>query len=169
MELAIENKDYGLFEDPANLVQKDNSIQFLTFTIDGEEYGVEIINVREVKSWTEATRLPNSPEYLLGVINLRGLVIPIFDLKERFGEGKADISGLHVVIIMAIADRIIGVLVDAVSDILTVKESAIKDAPRGGNKVNVDEQFITGLIGIDDRMVVLLDMEELLITNKEAA
>jgi purine-binding chemotaxis protein CheW len=165
MELAIENKDYGLFDGASGNNQAiDKSVQFLTFAVDGEEYGVEIINVREVKSWHEATRLPNSPNHVLGVINLRGVVIPIYDLRIRFGLGKTQVSDLHVVIIMAVGDRILGVLVDGVSDIITINESQIKDAPNH-DKINVDEKFVKGLIGINGKMVILLNMQELLITH----
>lgn len=135
------------------------SKQFLTFTIGEEEYGVDIMTVREVKGWSETTRLPNTPEYMRGVLNLRGVVIPIFDLRMRFGGETTQATDKHVVVILAVGARIAGVLVDTVSDILTVSQHEIKDAPSTDTGLN--EQFVEGLIAVEERMVVLLDMEKL--------
>lgn len=129
--------------------------QFLTFTIEGGEYGVDIMTVREIKGWTETTRLPNSPEYMRGVMNLRGLIIPIFDLRARFGRGLTQADSSHVIIILAVGERNVGVLVDGVSDILTVSPDEVKPAPELEN-IGAAEDYITGLISRDDRMVVLL-------------
>lgn len=134
--------------------------QFLTFTIDKAEYGVDIMTVREVKGWTETTRLPNRPEYIRGVLNLRGVIIPIFDLRARFGAGITQATDKHVVVILAVGARIAGVLVDAVSDILTVGRGDVKPPP--SDNVDMADQFIRGLIPVEDRMVVLLDIEKLL-------
>ncbi|MFO0389006.1 MAG: chemotaxis protein CheW [Alphaproteobacteria bacterium] len=133
--------------------------QFLTFTVDNEEYGVDIMTVREIKGWTETTRLPNSPEFMRGVMNLRGLIVPIFDLRIRFSRGNTNATPKHVIIILAVKERNIGILVDAVSDILDVNEDQIKPAP--SSDTNVDAAFINGLISISERMVVLLDIERL--------
>lgn len=136
------------------------TVQFLTFTIDQAEYGVDIMTVREVKGWTETTRLPNRPDYIRGVLNLRGVIIPIFDLRARFGAGLTKASEKHVIVILAVGERIAGVLVDAVSDILTVARDEVKPPPQ--DNVGINEQFIRGLIPVEGRMVVLLDMEKLL-------
>lgn len=136
------------------------SQQFLTFTIGDEEYGVDIMIVREVKGWTETTRLPNTPEYVRGVLNLRGIVIPIFDLRARFSRGLTQAHEKNVVIVMAVGERIIGMLVDAVSDILTATSDDIKPAPDMHG--SVDEKFVQGLIAVEQRMVVLLDVARLL-------
>jgi purine-binding chemotaxis protein CheW len=133
--------------------------QFLTFAVSGEEYGVDIMTVREIKGWTEATRLPNSPDYMRGVMNLRGVIVPIFDLRIRFGKDASEVSGKNVIIILAVEDRNIGILVDAVSDILTVDSTAIKPAPE--MDVKVDEYYISGLISLEERMVVLLEVSHL--------
>lgn len=138
----------------------ESSVQFLTFTVGDEEYGVDIMTVREVKGWSETTRLPNTPEYMRGVLNLRGVVIPIFDLRMRFGGQTTEATDKHVIVILAVGDRIAGVLVDTVSDILTVNHEEIKDSPSNGG--TLDERFINGLIAVEERMVVLLDMEKLL-------
>lgn len=133
--------------------------QFLTFTVGEEEYGVDIMTVREIKGWTEVTRLPNSPEFLRGVMNLRGTIVPIFDMRARFKHELTNANIKHVIIILAVGTRNIGVLVDAVSDILTVDESDIKAAPEADRGVSAD--FITGLISLDERMVVLLNVDHL--------
>ena len=135
-------------------------LQCLTFKVDDAEYSVDIMSVREIKGWVDCTRLPNMPDYLRGVMNLRGAIIPIFDLRCRFGEGLTSATPKHVVIILATRDRNIGVLVDAVSDIITVEQSALKPAPRDGSS-DVDERFVDGLIDHDSRMIVHLNIENL--------
>lgn len=137
--------------------------QFLTFTVSGEEYGVDIMTVREIKGWTETTRLPNSPEFMRGVMNLRGLIIPIFDLQARFSRKLTEASSKHVVIILAVAGRNIGILVDAVSDILGVNASDIKPSPEMDGQANAD--FISGLISLQNRMVVILSVDHLFDTK----
>lgn len=132
--------------------------QFLTFTLGKEEYGVDIMTVREVKGWSDTTRLPNTPEYLRGVLNLRGSVIPIFDLRARFSGGLTQADSKHVIIVLAAGERIVGILADAVSDILTVDQAEIKPAPETDN----EGRYVAGLIALDDRMVVLLEMHALL-------
>lgn len=135
-------------------------VQYLTFTIGAEEYGVDIMMIREVKGWTETTRLPNSPEYVRGVLNLRGVIIPIFDLRGRLTGEITPASEKHVVVILAIEERIIGILVDTVSDILTISSHEIK-APPEHDSSHIDKA-VSGLIAMDKRMVVLLDMANLL-------
>lgn len=133
--------------------------QYLTFTVGEEEYGVNIMSVREIKGWNETTRLPNTPGYMKGVINLRGVVIPIFDLRGRFAMGETNPDSKNVVIILAIEERLIGVLVDTVSDILEVESSKIRQAPKIENKI--DAEFVDGLISVEDKMVVILNVEYL--------
>src|ERR1700759_4836176 len=121
--------DQARAETGKGAAPKDDPQQFLTFTVQGAEYGVDIMTVREIKGWTETTRLPNSPDYMRGVMNLRGLIIPIFDLRARFGKGLTQADVKNVVIILAVTGRNIGILVDSVSDILTVDPGEIKAAP----------------------------------------
>ena len=135
-------------------------VQYLTFTLGAEEYGVDIMMVREVKGWADTTRLPNMPSYMRGVLNLRGIIIPIFDLRARFSAVMTEATEKHVVVILAVGRRIIGLLVDTVSDILTVNTADIKHAPE--NQTQAPEKFVNGLIAFDGRMVVLLDIEVLL-------
>lgn len=132
--------------------------QFLTFTLGQEEYGVDIMTVREIKGWTETTRLPNTPEFMRGVMNLRGLIIPIFDLRLRFHQGQTQATEKHVVIILAVGERNIGILVDTVSDILDALPEQIKPAPEADTQ---EAAYIKGLISLDNRMVVILDVNQL--------
>lgn len=136
-----------------------NSYQFLTFCIDEEEYGVDIMQVMEIRSWTETTRLPNTQDFVLGIINLRGVVVPVFDIRRRFGMPQAKISGKSVVIILSSEEKTIGMLVDNVSDIIEVKENNIKSAPPMSN--SIDDAFLHGLVSINERMVTLLSPKKL--------
>lgn len=133
--------------------------QFLSFTVGNEEYGVDIMTVREIKGWTEVTRLPNTPEFIRGVMNLRGLIIPIFDLRTRFHLGVTEATAKHVVIILAVGERNIGILVDTVSDILDASAEQIKPPPDTGG--DIQKQCVSGLISNNDRMVVVLDVSKL--------
>lgn len=133
--------------------------QFLSFTIAKEEYGVDILDVREIKGWIEPTRLPNAPAYVRGVTNLRGTMVPVFDLRARFGLGATEPTRLHVIIIVAVERRIVGMLVDAVSDILTVRQEQVQPAPETERAIDAD--FLKGLVSVDGRMVALLTLERL--------
>lgn len=133
--------------------------QFLTFAVKQEKYCVDIMLVREIKAWSEVTRLPNMPEYMRGVINLRGSIIPIFDLHARFNQTLTEVSENHVVIILAVDQWLIGVLVDQVSDILNVDHDDIKPAP--DIQHTVDDRFIDGLIATERGILVLLNAERL--------
>lgn len=133
--------------------------KFVTFAVGEEEYAVDIIQVREIQAWSEVTILPNQPDYMRGVLNLRGIIVPIFDLRCRFGQGSTEATRLHVVVIFAIKDRIVGVLVDRVSDILTVESEEIRPVPEMEGRA--DSKYILGLVTADERMVALLDSNNL--------
>ncbi len=150
---------------PTNLIE-ELTHQFLTFRVGDAEYGVGIMAVREIKGWTDTTRLPNTPDYMRGVINLRGVIIPIFDLRCRFGRGVTDAHAKNVVVIMAVDERTIGLLVDAVSDIVTVQPDAIKDAPQESTH-DLKDRFVDGLISFEERMIVLLNITQLFRSDAE--
>lgn len=143
----------------------DEMVQFLTFTLGEEEYGVHIMMVREVKGWSETTRLPNTPDYIRGVLNLRGVIIPIFDLRARFGLGLTDAHEKNVIIILSMGTRTVGILADTVSDILNVKQVDIQNAPDTSSDIN--HRFVSGLIAREARMVVVLDVERILSNDLE--
>ncbi|MGE5545630.1 MAG: chemotaxis protein CheW [Solirubrobacterales bacterium] len=130
--------------------------QFITFTIGDEEYGVDIMAIREIKGWTATTALPNAPAYMRGVINLRGAIIPILDLKARFGRGPAEPSARNVIIVVAVGTRLAGLLVDAVADILAVQDTDIQPVPELEHS---SEKFLAGLVTVEGRMVALLDLD----------
>lgn len=133
--------------------------QFVTFAIGKEEYAVDIMQVREIQAWTEVTALPKQPDYMRGVLNLRGIIVPIFDLRCRFSQGVTEATKIHVVVIVAVADHIIGILVDRVSDILAVESSEILPVPDVDDQT--DGEHIIGLVTAENRMVALLDLGSL--------
>lgn len=138
--------------------------QYLTFMLSDEEYGIHILKVQEIKGWETATPLPNTPDYMLGVINLRGAIVPVMDMRKRFHIQSAASLASSVIIFIhhqtSTAQRTVGIAVDAVSDVYQVEPAAIKAKPEFGVAVNTD--FIEGLIPIDQKMVILLDIAALI-------
>src|ERR1700753_750259 len=134
----------------------ENSQQFITFTLGADEFGIDIMVVREIKGWTETTMIPNAPPHVRGVINLRGVIVPIFDLRARFGMGLTVPTAMHVVIIVAAGSRIVGLLADTVSDIISVEPDAIRPVP--DMDVPSGEQYLDGLVAIEGRMVTLVSL-----------
>jgi purine-binding chemotaxis protein CheW len=138
--------------------------QFLTFLLAGEEYGVDILRVQEIKGWDSVTPIPNTPDYIRGVINLRGTIVPIVDLRCRFGLEAIEYGPMTVVIVLKVFDgddsRVMGVVVDAVSDVYNVQEDALKSAPDFGDVVDV--AFVQGLATVGEVMVIILDIDKLL-------
>ncbi|CAK0742381.1 purine-binding chemotaxis protein CheW [uncultured Gammaproteobacteria bacterium] len=134
--------------------------QYVTFTVGAEEYGVKILSVREIRGWTPESRLPNLADYVRGVVNLRGIIIPIFDLRARFGGGCTEVTKLHVVVVIQVGERTRGILVDAISDILTIGHDQIKPPPTLDSSM-VEAQYLSGLYTCDQRMVTLLDVTKL--------
>lgn len=144
---------------PVSEIQAGGTRQFISFTIGDEEYGVDIMAIREIKGWTASTELPNTPEYMRGVINLRGAIVPIFDLRARFSGGLTQASARHVIIVVSVHDRVIGILVDAVADIITVSAADIQPVPELDHHDH--SGFLTGLVTVEGRMVALLDLHQL--------
>ena len=147
-------------------VQSNNSRveQFLTFQLAGEAYGVEILKVQEIRGWEAVRIIPNTPTFVKGVLNLRGSVVPIIDLRERFSLSKAEYTPLTVVVVLQTGSGnhtcIMGVVVDSVSDVISVERVEIQGAPDFGTKVS--NEFINGLVSVNERMVMLLDVDKLL-------
>lgn len=157
----IENSGKSLEQQEVGLEENlEETSQFLKFEVGDSGYAIDIMKVMEIRGWTGTTRIPNSPEYMRGVINLRGLVIPVFDLRTRFGQGKTDANEKHVVIVISVGDRTIGILVDEVSDILTIKDNEIKTSPSSGES-EIQDEYVSGLISYDEKMVILLNIEYL--------
>lgn len=148
----------------AHGLRNDDSRQFLTFMLAGEEYGVGILTVQEIRGWSAVTAIPHSPDWLLGVINLRGAVVPIIDLRVKFRLERAEFNKSSVVIILNVGDRFAGVVVDAVSDVITLTNADIKPAPELGN--HADTSHIIGFGLQDQRMRILMDVDRLLASEE---
>ncbi|HET8764653.1 MAG TPA: chemotaxis protein CheW [Rhodanobacter sp.] len=136
------------------------TVQQLTFSLAGEEYGVDILAVREIRGWTRVTRIPQAPPYVLGVLNLRGAVVPVMDLRLRFGIERAEYGVNTVMIVVAVEERLFGIVVDAVSDVIDIDPAAIQPVPDMG--AIVDTRYLKGLATHVERMVMLLDVEKLM-------
>lgn len=143
------------------------TLQFITFTIDAAEYGIDIMVIREIKGWIATTTIPNAPSYVRGVINLRGIIIPIFDLRDRFGMGLTAPTEMHVVIIVDIGTRTVGLLVDTVSDIIAIAPTDIRPIPEMG--MAAEAHFLEGLAALGDRMVTLVSLDGLFSESTEEA
>ncbi len=136
------------------------SIQFVSFAIGDDQYGVDIMAVREIKGWSDITHLPKQPEYVRGVLNLRGAIVPIVDLRCRFGEGLTDTTPLHIVIIVQIGGRQVGLIGDRVLDIVSIDANQIQPVPRTAQATTSD--FLSGLVTHDNIMTALIDLSRLL-------
>ncbi len=138
----------------------DEVRQYITFTVGREEFGVSILAVREIRGWTAESKLPNLPPHVRGIINLRGAIIPILDLGARFGGTMTEASKTHVVVVVQVGEAARGLLVDAISDILTIGRDQIKPIPT--MELGAEQSaYLTGLFTIDQRMVTLLDVDRL--------
>jgi purine-binding chemotaxis protein CheW len=151
-------------ESVIGLETADNTNQFLTFMLAGEEYGVDILRVQEIKGWETSTEIPNTPDYIQGVMNLRGTIVPIVDLRRRFDLEKVEYSNTTVVIVLKIKssndnEKTIGFVVDAVSDVYNVTDEQLKPSPDFGSAVSTE--FVRGLATVDEKMLILLDIDHL--------
>lgn len=140
-------------------------VQFISFAIGNDQYGVDIMSVREIKGWSEVTHLPRQPEYIRGVLNLRGVMVPIIDLRCRFGQGKTDAGPMHVAIIVSVDNRLVGLLADRVLDIVSVETANIQPVPQIAKTSRVT--FLSGLVTLDAGMIALIDLPNLIGTPGE--
>ena len=134
--------------------------EFLTFTLGEEEFGVDILKVQEIRGYDTVTRIPDTPDYIKGVINLRGIIVPIVDLRIKFQLGTIEYTPFTVVIILNVAGRVIGVVVDSVSDVISLNSNQIRQAPDFSG--SFDTKYILGLATIDTRMMIVTDIERLM-------
>lgn len=141
--------------------------ELIAFRIGDQEFCVNIMIVREIRGWTKATPMPHSPDYMLGVINLRGAVLPIIDLSRRLGMKPAEPSARHVIIVVQVQEKVVGLLVDAVSDILGVTDANIQPIP----EVSAEfvRAFARGIIAVEGRMICLLELDALAQGNESEA
>ncbi len=134
--------------------------QFLTFALGAEEYGVAILNVQEIKGWSPVTPIPSTPPYVKGVMNLRGTIVPVIDLRLRLGLPEAEYGPFTVIIVLTVAGKTVGTIVDAVSDVLTIADADVQTTPSFGGAV--DTRFIAGIAQANDKLVVLLAVDAML-------
>jgi purine-binding chemotaxis protein CheW len=140
--------------------QTNSSCQFLAFTLGREEYGIDILKVQEIRGYESVTRIANAPEFIKGLINLRGIIVPIIDMRIRFSLGTPTYDQFTVVIILNISGRIVGMVVDSVSDVTTLTPEQIKPAPEMGTVLDTD--YLIGLGTLDERMLILMDIDKLM-------
>ncbi|MSN24612.1 MAG: chemotaxis protein CheW [Geobacter sp.] len=134
--------------------------EYLTFTLGKEEYGIDILKVQEIRGYDVVTHIANAPEFIKGVINLRGVIVPIVDMRIKFKVGEPTYNEFTVVIIMNVLGRVIGMVVDGVSDVVALTYEQIKPAPEMGAAMDTD--YITGLGTLNDQMLILVDIEKLM-------
>lgn len=151
--VTIESTEEAAAADPA-------SREFLAFKLGAEEYGIDILKVQEIRGYDAVTRIANVPDFIKGVVNLRGIIVPIVDMRIRFNLGDAIYDQFTVVIILNIGSRIIGMVVDSVSDVTTLLPAQIRPAPEMGSTFDTD--YLIGLGTVDERMLILVDIDKLM-------
>ena len=137
--------------------------EFLTFRLGAEEYGIDILKVQEIRSYEPPTRIANAPPFIKGVVNLRGVIVPIVDLRLKLGCETAEYNSFTVAIVLNVKGRVVGAVVDSVSDVLELGSGTIKPAPE--MHTSVDTSFITGIGSVNDRMLILMDIEGLMTSS----
>lgn len=137
-----------------------SSSEFISFAIGNDQYGVDIMAVREIKEWSGSTPLPKQPDYMRGVLNLRGVMIPIIDLRCRFGQGLTDASPMHIVIVVQVGGKTVGLLADQVLDIIEVSGSQVQPVPQISRDRRTD--FLSGLVTVEAAMIALINLNSLL-------
>jgi len=137
--------------------------EFLTFRLGEEEYGIDILKVQEIRSYEQPTRIANAPSFIKGVVNLRGVIVPIVDLRVKLNCASVEYNSFTVVIVLNVKGRVVGAVVDSVSDVLELGSGTIKPAPE--MHTSVDTSFITGIGSVNDRMLILMDIEGLMTSS----
>lgn len=145
-------------QDNTNGAETGN--EFLAFTLGKEEYGIDILKVQEIRGYEAVTRIANAPEFVKGVVNLRGIIVPIVDMRIKFKLGEPTYDQFTVVIILNISGRVVGMVVDSVSDVITLTQEQIKPAPEMGTAFNTD--YLIGLGTMDERMLILVEIDKLM-------
>ena len=140
--------------------------EYLTYTLGAEEYAIDILKVQEIRGYEAPTTIANAPPFLKGVINLRGTIVPIVDLRIKFGVGNADYTPFTVVIILNLGSRVVGMVVDSVSDVTMLRQDNIRPAPEFS--ASVDTRYIKGLCTLDERMLIVVDIERLMLSSEMA-
>lgn len=149
----------GLMENVGDLAAT-GAREYLTFRLDQEEYGIDILKVQEIRGYEPPTRVANAPNFIKGVVNLRGTIVPIVDMRLKFNCAKAEYDSFTVVIILNLRNRIVGIVVDSVSDVMELPSESLKAAPDIDGVI--DSGAVMGLGSLADRMLILLDIERLM-------
>ena len=150
--------------EQASKINDADTSEYLAFTLGSEEYGIDILKVQEIRGYEVVTRIANAPEFIKGVINLRGIIIPVVDMRIKFNLGTPTYDQFTVVIILNIGGRIIGMVVDSVSDVTTLTPDQIKPAPEMGTAFN--SEYLMGLGTVDERMLILIDIDRLMSSSE---
>jgi purine-binding chemotaxis protein CheW len=138
--------------------------EYLTFTLGPEEYAIDILKVQEIRGYEQPTTIANAPGFIKGVINLRGIIVPIVDLRIKFGVGQAEYTPFTVVIILSISGRVVGIVVDGVSDVTSLRSDQVRPAPEFA--ATVDTRYIKGLGTLGERMLIVVDIERLMMSGE---
>lgn len=152
-ELALEN---------AQALTGDQ--EFLTFTLGEEEYAIDILKVQEIRGYDGVTRIANTPDYIKGVINMRGVIVPVIDMRLKLQVGEAVYNEFTVMIILNLGERVVGMVVDGVSDVIALSDEEIRPAPEFGTAM--DTEYIQGLASIEERMAIVVDIEKLMTSSE---
>ena len=150
----------------AKLAGEPSGQEFLVFTLGDEEYGIDILKVQEIRGYDQVTRIANTPEFIKGVTNLRGVIVPIVDLRVKFSQGEVEYNDNTVVIVLNFGQRVVGIVVDGVSDVLSLAADQIRPAPEFA--VTLSTEYLTGLGALADRMLILVNIEKLLNSDEMA-
>ncbi|OQW42799.1 MAG: chemotaxis protein CheW [Proteobacteria bacterium SG_bin4] len=146
--------------EPAGAVAAGITNEYLTFRLGKEEYGIEILKVQEIRGYEAITQIANAPNFIKGVVNLRGIIVPIIDMRIKFNLSDVNYDQFTVVIILNVAGRVMGIVVDGVSDVINLTADQLRPAP--GLGAIIDTEYIMGLGTIDDRMLILIDIEKMM-------
>lgn len=139
---------------------KTGAGEYLTFVLGSEEYGLDILKVQEIRGYDAVTQIANTPDFIKGVVNLRGKIVPIVDLRIKFNLGKVEYDEFTVVIILNLGGRVVGIVVDGVSDVMALKEEQLSDVP--SLVTSIDTKYIVGLATVEEQMLILVDIERLM-------
>ncbi len=144
----------------ASVRAKSAAGEYLTFVLGTEEYGLEILKVQEIRGYDAVTQIANTPDFIKGVVNLRGKIVPIVDLRIKFHLGKVEYDEFTVVIILNLSGRVVGIVVDGVSDVMALQDDQIRDVP--SLVTSIDTKYIVGLATVEQQMLILVDIEQLM-------
>lgn len=158
--IATSGQSTASWNAPEQSDDRSIATELISFAIGSDQYGVDIMAVREIKGWSEITHLPKQPDYVRGVLNLRGVMVPIIDLRCRFGQGLTEATPMHIVIIVQVEDMQVGLLADRVLDIVSFEPSQVQPVPRAAQSARID--FLSGLVTIEGGMIAIIDLPHLL-------